>query len=102
MNQSLFCMLLFYVLLQDRITGLERTLLVAQAENSRLSSKLHTALADVRNALEKEHLENAAKLELENKELKERMLKLESDKLTLQQVIVVLFLKICSCIAISS
>ena len=76
-----------YPVLQDRITGLERTLLVAQAENSRLSSKLHTAVTDVRNALEKEHSENAAKLELENKELKERMLNMESDKLALQQVI---------------
>ena len=72
---------------QDRLTGLERTLVVAQAENSRLTSRLHTTVSDERNNLEKEYAEIIQKLENENKQMKERVLTLENDKLTLQRVI---------------
>lgn len=73
---------------QDGITSLERTLLIAQAENARLSSKLHTAVSDARKSLEMEYAENTAKVEQENKQLKERILVLENDKLTLRQVLI--------------
>ena len=72
--------------LQDRITGLERTLVIAQTENSRLASKLQTAVSDARQNLEQEYSYTIQKLENENIAMKDRVLSLEKDKLSLQQV----------------
>ncbi len=65
---------------------MEQNLTVSQSENSKLTKKLEATINSVNETLQRGSPKKVAELELENNQLKERLLLLETDKLKLQKV----------------
>ncbi len=83
---NIYILSFFFFLQQDRISSLEHNLTVSQSENSKLTQKLEATINSVNETLRRGSPTKVAELELENNQLKERLLLLETDKLKLQKV----------------